>query len=110
MGFRELALAQAGAVEAPHFGSPAFRVSGKIFAQLSKGEDTGLVKLPLGTQEWLLASHPAECWSDPQWGRHGWTHIRWAALEATLLCELIASSREAAGRRTSSSKRARRIA
>jgi hypothetical protein len=105
--FRDLALAQAGAVEEAHFGSPAFRVGGKIFAQLSQGDEVGLIKLSPGIQEWLLASHPAQCWSDSQWGRHGWTHIRWAAIEATLLGELIEQSWEAAVRRKQSPRRSR---
>jgi hypothetical protein len=105
--FRDLALAQAGAAEQAHFGSPSFRVSGKIFAQLSKGDEVGLVKLSPGVQEWLLASHPAQCWSDPQWGRHGWTHVRWAAIEATLLRDLIEQSWEAAVRRKPSLRRKR---
>jgi hypothetical protein len=102
--FRQLALAQQGAVEQGHFGSPAFRVSGKIFAQLSKDEDVGLLKLPLGVQEWLLATHTTECWSDPQWGRHGWTHVRWAAVEGPLLFHLVEQSWKAAMCRKPSAK------
>lgn len=90
--FRHLALAEAGAVEQPHFGSASFRVNGKIFAQLSSDDEVGLVKLSLGVQEWLLATHPDRCWSDLHWGRHGWTHLRCAQFDVALLKDLIGQS------------------
>jgi hypothetical protein len=97
---RDLALAEAGAVEQPHFGSASFRVNGKIFAQLSSDDEVGLVKLSLGAQEWLLAAHPGRCWSDLHWGRHGWTHLRWAEVDAALLKDLIRQSWAIAARRS----------
>jgi len=39
--FRELALAEDGAIEASHFGKPDFRIGGKILAGLSEDGAVG---------------------------------------------------------------------
>jgi hypothetical protein len=101
---RSLALVLPGAVEEPHFGRPAFRVDGKIFAQLSDDASVCLLKLALGTQEWLLSTRPVDSWADSGWGHHGWTHLRWSAFEQAVLEDLIDQSWNAAVRRKASTK------
>lgn len=90
--FRHMALGLPLAVEQPHFGSPSFRVNGKIFAQLSADGATGLVKLPQPQQAWAVATYPEMCIVEPQWGRHGWTRLVLAEIPADLLRELLAQS------------------
>ncbi len=90
--FRKLALALPEASEQDHFGAPSFRARSKIFAQLSADGLTGLIKLPLDRQEWLLATLPQACAPDSQMGRHGWTRLTWSAFAPDLLEDLLATS------------------
>jgi predicted DNA-binding protein (MmcQ/YjbR family) len=73
---KTLAMAFPQTEERDHFGSPSFRVKGKIFAQLSARENKerrALVKLSLADQAWLTMSDPNTFVPAPHWGRHGWT-------------------------------------
>lgn len=84
-----------GAEEYDHFDSPSFRVNGKIFAQLSKHEaedERALVKLAPADQAALIMSAPDVFSSVPQWGRYGWTHIRLADVEVSILRDLLLQS------------------
>lgn len=92
---RKLALSLPDAEERDHFGSPSFRVKGKIFAQLSNatGEDQrALVKLPEADQTALIMSDPDTFSSVPQWGRYGWTHVQLARVGESMLREVLCQS------------------
>lgn len=59
---RHVALSLPGAEERDHFGSPSFRVGGKIFVQLSSGEGAdarALAKLTPADQAALIMTAPA---------------------------------------------------
>ena len=91
----KLALALPESEEHDHFGSPSFRVKGKIFAQLSppKSEDVrALVKLSAANQAALTMSAPNTFSPAPHWGHRGWTYIQLATVEASLLRELLFQS------------------
>ncbi len=90
--FRALALALPNAVEGSHCGAPDFRVNGKIFAQLSDGEASGIVKLSPEIQEWVVATHPDFCRVEPSWGRYGWTRLEWRALPEEIVIDLLRHS------------------
>ena len=83
--FRNIALALPAATEMEHFGAPSFRVEGKIFAQLSADETLGLVKLTRWKQERAIATYADDCWSEPHWGKFGWTRLRLAELPLDLV-------------------------
>jgi hypothetical protein len=89
---RELALSLPHAEERDHFDSPSFRVGGKIFAQLSKQDQEpsrALVKLSMADQSALTMSDPETFSAEPSWGRHGWTDIRLATVDASMLHDLL---------------------
>jgi hypothetical protein len=91
----KLALSLPEAEERDHFGSPSFRVKGKIFAQLSprsSNEARALVKLPAADQAALIMSAPETFSSVPQWGHHGWTYVQLATVETSLLRSLLRQS------------------
>lgn len=93
---KALALAVPGAEERDHFGSPSFRVKGKIFAQLSAAhasEARALLKLAAADQSALTMLDPATFIPAPHWGRHGWTYIRLAAIDEATFCDLLEKSR-----------------
>ncbi|WP_295682344.1 MmcQ/YjbR family DNA-binding protein [uncultured Nevskia sp.] len=92
---RELALSLPDAEQRDHFGSPSFRVKGKIFAQLSardSEEQRVLVKLPAADQAALTMSDPDTFLSVPQWGQHGWTYVQLATVEESMLRGLLIQS------------------
>ena len=92
---RKLAMSLPEVEERDHFGSPSFRVKGKIFAQLSRrGEEIerALVKLTAANQAALTMTAPDIFSSVPQWGKHGWTYAKLAAMEESALHDLFLQS------------------
>ncbi|MGH8235241.1 MAG: MmcQ/YjbR family DNA-binding protein [Rhodanobacteraceae bacterium] len=92
---RKLALSLPEAVERDHFGSPSFRVKGKIFAQLSDAagdERRPLVKLSVADQAALIMSDPDTFSSVQQWGRYGWTHVQLARVGESMLRKALCQS------------------
>lgn len=86
-GFRRIALSLPEAVEAEHMGHPDFRVRNKIFASIGTPDARwGTVKLTADQQEVLLDAEP-EAFKPAAgaWGRRGWTYVRLAAVDATIL-------------------------
>jgi hypothetical protein len=72
--FRTCALKLPEAVENAHFGTPDFRVAGKIFASLSVERGTAVLKFRREQQEMLCAAEPALFSPVPGWwGQSGWT-------------------------------------
>jgi len=55
---RRLALALPETTESAHFGTPDFRVGGKIFATARVSEPLAMLKLPPHIQEAMVAAHP----------------------------------------------------
>jgi len=98
--FRRLALSLPEVVEQDHFGSPSFRVQGKILAQLSADGCDALVKLSPDLQASMLFSYPNDIWAEPQWGRFGWTRVRWRNLPDGIVSNLLAQSWRAVASRT----------
>ncbi|HEX3810654.1 MAG TPA: MmcQ/YjbR family DNA-binding protein [Rhizomicrobium sp.] len=88
---RKLALALEGATEVGHFGSPSFRVGGRIFAQMSDKKKEAILKLSPAHQELLFEVRP-EAFSPEIWGNIRWTR---AMLGEIPLDELKVLVREA---------------
>jgi len=81
--------------ERDHFGSPSFRVKGKIFAQLSAPENEerrALVKLSSADQAALTISDPDTFLPAPHWGRHGWTYIQLATVAEPIFRDVLLRS------------------
>lgn len=92
---KKLALSLPGAEERDHFGSPSFRIGGKIFAQLStqeKSERRAVVKLSVADQAALIALDTRAFSSIPQWGRHGWTWVQLDRVDAVLFEDVLRKS------------------
>jgi hypothetical protein len=92
---QKLALSLPEVEERDHFGSPSFRVKGKIFAQLSaqcKSEQRALVKLSNADQSALIMSAPDIFSSAPHWGHHGWTYVMLASVQKSILRSLFLQS------------------
>jgi hypothetical protein len=88
---RRLALALPETTESAHFGTPDFRVGGKIFATARLGEPVAMVKLPPHIQEAMLQAHPGVFIpAAGAWGRGGSTLVDTEKVDPDLLKELLA--------------------
>ncbi|OOG59816.1 hypothetical protein B0E48_03230 [Rhodanobacter sp. C03] len=87
--FRELAMQLPQAEEVDHFGTPSFRVRGKIFAQFSRRDDRVILKFSLDELDVLRMSADDLFEADPSWGKHGWTHVRIAGMEEAWVHQLL---------------------
>ncbi|MBS0589403.1 MAG: MmcQ/YjbR family DNA-binding protein [Proteobacteria bacterium] len=86
------ALSLPGAQERDHFGSPSFRVDGKIFAQISArggSESRAVLKLSPADQTALIAAFPETFSSIPSWGKHGWTYAQLDSIDAMLFRDVL---------------------
>ena len=80
--FRRMVLALDGASEGAHMGHADFRVAGRIFASLDRGERVGSMHLPPDDQQRLLEAYPEVFTAAAgAWGRQGWTRVSLAAAE-----------------------------
>ena|ERR1700744_6371479 len=86
---RKLALALDGVEEKSHFGTPSFRVNGKMFVEA--GEPEGIFKLSKVHQEILFETRP-ETFRPAIWGAIRWARI---VLENVDAQEIEALVREA---------------
>ena len=78
--FREIVLSMDGAVEGAHMKHPDFRANGRVFASLTAGEETAVVKLaPEEQQEFIRLNPNSFVPAAGAWGRQGWTMVPLAA-------------------------------
>ena len=85
--FRRIALSLDGAEEGSHFGSPDFRVGGRIFATLAaQAQGYGNLMLTPDQQAAFVADAPEVFIPVPGgWGRNGATHLKLAAANEDLV-------------------------
>ncbi|HWD26640.1 MAG TPA: MmcQ/YjbR family DNA-binding protein [Rhizomicrobium sp.] len=83
---RKLALALAGVEEKSHFGTPSFRVNGKMFVEA--GETEGIFKLSKVHQEILFETRP-QTFRPAIWGAIRWARIALRNVEAREIAELV---------------------
>ena len=67
--FRELAMRLPQVAEQDHFGTPSFRVRGKIFAQFSRGGVDAIFKFSLDELDVMRMSAGDLFTPDPSWGK-----------------------------------------
>jgi hypothetical protein len=90
-GFRRLALRLPEAVEGSHFGSPDFRIGGKIFATLSlQKEGYGVLMLSPEQQGGMVEDEPEIFSPVPGgWGRSGSTRVRLSKVAPDILAAAL---------------------
>ena len=90
--FRELAMRLPSVEERDHFGTPSFRVRGRIFAQFSRTGSDAIFKFSLDELDVLRMSAGDLFVPDPGWGKHGWTHVRIAEMDEAWVDRLLCDS------------------
>lgn len=74
--FEKLALALPEAVASSHFGTPDYRVGGRIFATAGRMDGRAVLKLTVEQQQMLCEAEPAMFAPVAGgWGLKGWTNL-----------------------------------
>jgi hypothetical protein len=81
--FQKLAMSMPEAEASEHFGTPDYRVAGKIFATAGRVDGRAVLKLTTEQQQMLCDAEPAMFAPiDGGWGRKGWTNLVLARTDA----------------------------
>ncbi|HXY94488.1 MAG TPA: MmcQ/YjbR family DNA-binding protein [Acidimicrobiia bacterium] len=87
---RRIALSLPATTEKPSYGTPGFRVQGKLFARIRPEGDVLVVWCEdLGEKEALLASEPDKFFTTPHYDGHPTVLVRFAAVDTQELTELL---------------------
>ena len=89
---RELALALAGSVEKPSYGSPGFRVGDKLFARIREEGVLVIWCESLEEKDFLIEGDPEKFFTTPHYDGYLNVLVRLAAVDREELAELLAES------------------
>ena len=101
---RRLALALPGVEEGTSYGTPAFRVRGKLFARLHDSGDSLVVRIDLDERDDLLGAKPEAFHVTDHYLGHPWVLARLSAVRRDELGDLLEQAwRKVAPRRLAAS-------
>jgi predicted DNA-binding protein (MmcQ/YjbR family) len=106
---RQLAMALAGVEEKAHFGTPSWRVGGKMFAEARADGSTAIFKLSKMHQEILFETRP-QTFTPAIWGAIRWCRIALDGVAADELKELVREAYDEVTRKPAPKASARRTA
>jgi hypothetical protein len=86
---RRIALALPGVEEGPCYGTPGFRVRGKLLARLREDGETLVVKLPADERDLLLAAAPEIFFTTDHYRNYPSVLVRLPAIAPEALQDLI---------------------
>jgi hypothetical protein len=99
---REIALSLDGVEEYTCYGTPAFRVSKKIFARLHQDNESLIVRMDADQREALISMDPDTYYTTDHYKGHEWLLVRLSRVEPDALRRLLehAYNMRAAKKRT----------
>ena len=86
---RAIALGLPGTEEATSYGTPAFRVRGKLFARLHQDGESLVVRADLDEREVLVQADPRSFFVTDHYRDHPWVLVRLGSVSRTLLTEVL---------------------
>lgn len=87
---RRIALKLPGTTERPSYGTPGFRVQGRLFARIHDEPDVLVAfRISLEERDALVASAPEKFFSTPHYTRHPIVLVRLSAIEDDELGEIL---------------------
>lgn len=89
---RALALALPGVEEATSYGTPAFKIRGKLLARLREEGDVLVVKAEVGHREALIAARPDVYFVTPHYHDSRYVLVRLPHADETELADLLADA------------------
>ena len=78
---RRLSLALPGVEEGTSYGTPAFRVSRKLFARMHQSEDAVIVRMDRDTRELLMQDRPKTFFITDHYLNHPWVLVRLSTVD-----------------------------
>ncbi len=87
--FRALALALPDVEEGSSYGTPAFKLRGKLMARLKEDGGTVVLRTSWEQRERLLVLHPRACLVTDHYRAHPWVLLRLAAAGRPLATALL---------------------
>jgi hypothetical protein len=93
---RRIARALPGTAEGPSYGTPGYRVEGRLFARLKEDGETLVLGVDRDLREGLLAANPKAFFLTDHYRAYDWVLVR---LKAVTPAELVGLLREAWQRR-----------
>lgn len=87
--FRALAFALPGVEEGPCYGTPGFRVKGRLLARAWEDGETLVLKVDLSEREALLQSDSDTFFLTDHYRPHAWVLVRLPRVDAKELAELL---------------------
>ena len=88
-GIRKLALALPAVVEGASYGTPAYRVSGKLFLRLHQDGESLVVRALDEERDALLAYNPAVYYVTDHYRGHPWVLVRFGLVRQQELAGVI---------------------
>ena len=86
---RRLALALPNVEEATSYGTPALKVSGKLFVRLHQDLDKIVLKMPFDRREEMMAADPQTYFITDHYAEHPYILVSLARLPADALSDLL---------------------
>ena len=97
---RAIARKLPGTVESTSYGTPAFRVRGKLFARLHQDGESLVVRTDFDQREALIEADPRAFFVTDHYRNDPWLLVRLASISQTLLTEVLEQAwRQRASRR-----------
>ena len=89
MTVRSIAQGFPGTEEATPYGTPAFKVRGKLFARLHQDGESLAVRADLDSREALLQVHPGSFFVTDHYRNEPWVLVRLESTPRALLAEVL---------------------
>ena len=89
---RSLAVALPRAEEGPCYGTPGFRVAGRLFARLREDGDTLVLRADLDTRDALIEARPDLFFTTDHYRGHPWVLVHFRLLPVDELRGLLAAA------------------
>lgn len=89
---REIAQTLSGAEESTSYGTPAFKVKGKLFARFHQGGDALVVSVDFGQREEMMKTSPEKFYMTDHYRKYPWVLARMSSVTPDELRDLLIGS------------------
>ena len=99
---REIAQTLSGAMESTSYGTPAFKVKGKLFARQHQDGESLVIGVDFEEREEMMVVAPEKFYITDHYLNYPWTLVRMSQVNRDELCDLLMGSwRRVIGKRKS---------
>jgi hypothetical protein len=91
---RKIAVALDSVVETTSYGTPAFKVNGKLFARLHQDRETIILRMNLDQREDMIAMDPETFFITDHYKNYEWVLVRMAQVSPSTMRKLLEISHQ----------------